>query len=53
MITNPVCKHIAKALRANAQTKTLLKSLQSRPNLPTGHWGFAHAQKKQNKFVFC
>jgi len=37
MIINPVCKHIAKAPRINAQTKTLLKNLQSQPNLPTGH----------------
>jgi len=34
---NPICKHIAKAPRANAQIKALAKSLQSRPDLPTGH----------------
>ena len=28
-ITNPICKHIAKAPRANATTKALSKSLQS------------------------
>ena len=40
--TSPICKHIAKAPRANAQTKALSKSLQSHrtekncfKNLPT------------------
>jgi len=28
--TSPICKHIAKAPRANAQTKALSKSLQAK-----------------------
>ncbi len=50
VIALPICKHIAKATRANSQSKALSKSLQSRHYLPTGHWD-CRRSKKQNKFV--
>jgi hypothetical protein len=49
-IANPICKHIAKAPRANAQTKALSMSLQSLPDLPTGHWD---CQRSKNKINLC
>jgi len=43
-----ICKHIAKAPRANAATKALSKSLQSQPKRRILKF-FSHAKKKKIK----
>jgi hypothetical protein len=53
ILANPICKHIAKATRANAPTKALSKSLQMPAHATAFQDGlrFAHAQK--NKINLC
>jgi len=36
LYNQPICKHIAKASHANAQSKAFAKSLQNQPNERTG-----------------
>ena len=51
ILANPICKHIAKAPRANPQTKALSKSLQMPARVAHRALGFADPQK--NKINLC
>lgn len=53
ILANPICKHIAKATRANAPTKALSKSLQMPAQVTAFQDGFRIAHAQKNKINFC
>jgi len=50
---HPICKHIAKAPRANAITKALSKSLQMPARVTAFQDGFRIAHAQKNKINLC
>lgn len=50
---HPICKHIAKAPRANAPTKALSKSLQMPARVTAFQAGFRIAHAQKNKINLC
>ena len=50
---HPICKHIAKAPRANASTKALSKSLQMPAQVTAFQDGFRIAHAQKNKINLC
>ena len=53
ILANPICKHIAKATRANAPIKALSKSLQMPAHVTAFQVGFRVAHAQKNKINLC
>jgi len=53
ILANPICKHIAKATRANAPTKALSKSLQMPAHVTAFQDGLRIAHAQKNKINLC